>query len=512
MTFPGKYLKLQQKESTSEVIKTVHRCISSGKPVYRWQDTQTSFADPGDFIFSKGCETISFETEELTFTEGQAKHLLSIRPGRVALLWDKSFLWGYMAISTLRDLGFNLDLITGAAVRNGGLEGYQLLVVPGGWASLKSEELGEAGRRELRRFVEGGGGYLGLCGGAGLALQVDEGLGLLPVARKRLTDRLPNFNGSIEIKRKNGHPLWWGLQAETAFQVWWPSQFELLQPQKIKVLGRYGEPKSDFWVSDLNVRATEAAGLEWGSLEKVYQINLDPERLLNEPAVLEGAYGQGRVLLSYPHLETPGDTQGNLALFNIWYDLLADEPLSERDGKHEMSSLYEPIQVGDKSLENLQRMADEAEEIVALGEACDLWSWRNPWLLNWKRGIRGSEYGSMLVLLRGLLEELEQTDATIHVLAKSSFREMHKQPEQLQSLWSTFLNKSRLLVEAEGRSLLCRNAVTDMEVSPEVSILRTEIFNCVHCYGSRSYDGLYREILDRIDTLLFGALLASQAS
>jgi len=31
----------------------------------------------------------------------------------------------------------------------------------------------------------------------------------------------------------------------------------------------------------------------------------------------------------------------------------------------------------------------------------------------------------------------------------------------------------------------------------------------VRCYGSRSYGGLYRQLLDQIDGLLLGALLAS---
>jgi hypothetical protein len=30
-----------------------------------------------------------------------------------------------------------------------------------------------------------------------------------------------------------------------------------------------------------------------------------------------------------------------------------------------------------------------------------------------------------------------------------------------------------------------------------------EIFDCVHCDGSKSYGGLYRQLLDAIDSLLF---------
>jgi hypothetical protein len=52
-----------------------------------------------------------------------------------------------------------------------------------------------------------------------------------------------------------------------------------VKPNKIQILGRYGDPESDFCVSDLNVCETVAARLEWEQLEKAYQINLNPESL-----------------------------------------------------------------------------------------------------------------------------------------------------------------------------------------------------------------------------------------
>ncbi|MFA9433089.1 MAG: BPL-N domain-containing protein [Deltaproteobacteria bacterium] len=508
MTYPTKFFRLNQTGSFPEVIRTVNHCISQGESVFRWQGPQTSFANPGDLFLALGGKAeVLAPSEPVELPESTVKHLLPLKPGKVALLWDKSFLWGYLAVNTLRDLGFRFDLLTAEAVRQGGLNGCQLLVVPGGWASLKSEKLGKHGREELRRFVRSGGGYLGICGGAGLALQVDEGLGLLPVARKPMAERLPNFSGSIRVRQTVSHSLWWGLQGEAPFQVWWPSQFDLLKPDKVQILGRYGDPESDFCVSDLNVCETVAACLEWEQLEKAYQINLNPERLSNEPAIIAGEYGQGRVVLSYPHLETPGDVAGNMALFNIWHDLLSSSVLECPDDS-DGTKVANIVPVDEQSLEHVRAMARETEKLVALGERHNLWSWRNPWLLQWQRGVRGAEFGTIAVLLQGLVRELERTGGIASTYPKPSSLKIDAQFEKLVELWGLFRDKGRALVVEEARNLNDKKANNGEALSPQARDLRTEIFNCVRCYGSRSYGGLYRQLLDQIDSLLLGTLLA----
>ena len=510
MTYPQNFLKLNQTGSLPDVIRTVNHCISQGESVFRWQGPQKSFAAPGDLFFSSATGSGTFAAIEVSdLTEAEVKHLRPLNPGRVALLWDKSFLWGYLAVNTLRNLGFRFELLTAEAVRQGGLNGCQFLVVPGGWASLKSEELGKHGREELRRFVRRGGGYLGLCGGAGLALQVDEGLGLLPVARRLMAERLPNFSGSISVRSTGSHPLWYGLQGEVSLQVWWPSQFELVDTKKIQVLGRYGAPGKDFCVADLNVCDTEAAGLDWGNLEKNYQINLDPARLLDEPTILEGKYGEGRVFLSYAHLETPGDPEGSMALFNIWYDLLGTCPFRHSTTSDQLK-VPNMSRVGKERIERLREMVEEAEKLVSLGESFDLWSWRNPWLLQWKRGVLGAEFGTVFVLLRGLAKELERTGGMASVANAKTRQELDAHFTKLEELWRLFQSKGRVLLVEEARGIADRSTKNASKPSPRVQALRTEIFNCVQCYGSKSYGGLYRQLLDQIDRLLLGTLLGRQ--
>jgi hypothetical protein len=494
----------------AEAIRAAHRGLERGEPVYRWQGPKTSFAEPGDLIFPEphtDQPRLGAESVELADRPGQ--DLMPLRPGRAALLWDKSFLWGYMAVSLLRALGFPFELITAAAVRNGSLNACDLLVVPGGWASLKNQELGSVGRSELRRYVRGGGSYLGLCGGVGLALQVDEGLGLLPAGRKPMTHRLPNFSGSIRVRRTTTHPLWWGLKDEASFQVWWPSQFQLYRPGTIRVLGRYGQPESDFRVSDLNVQDTQAAGLDWQRLEQAYEINLDPERLVDEPAIVEGQYGRGRVLLSYPHLETPGDTSGNLALFNVWHYLLGASASPVHTTVQSASSLPGAEPVDDASLDRVQRLAGEAEELVALGESRRLWSWRNSWLLQWRRGIRGAEFGTICVLLRGLARELDRARISRGAPHAAPTHPAPRSIRRLEKLWRSFLPQSRVLLWLEEEALQKKAAGTEGGCRRRVRALRTELFGCVNCYGSKSYGGLYRALLDELDRLLLQALMTN---
>jgi hypothetical protein len=512
MTYPTNCLKLNQTSSFPEIIRTVNQCISQGESVFRWQGPQKSFAAPGDLFFSSATSGGTLAKTELSdLPEPEIRHLCPLKPGRAALLWDKSFLWGYMAVSALKDLGFAFDVLTSEAVRKQALNNYQVLFVPGGWASLKSESLGADGLEELRRYVSGGGAYLGICGGAGLALQVDEGLGLLPVTRKPMAERLPNFSGSIRVRQGGSHSLWWGLPGEVPFQVWWPSQFELVKPDKIQVLGRYGDPESDFFVSDLNVCETVGARLDWEQLEKVYQINLNPERLANEPAIIAGEYGRGRVVLSYPHLETPSDVAGNMALFNIWHDLLSSSVLECPD--HSVGTKAANIvPVDQQSLESVRQMAREAENLIVLGERYNLWSWRNPWLLQWQRGIRGAEFGTIAVLLQGLVRELERTGGMAPQYPTPSSWKIDTQFEKLLERWSLFRDKGRALLEDEARNLDDKKFNNGGTLSPRVRDLRAEIFNCVQCYGSKSYGGHYRQLLDQIDNLLLATLLAGQFS
>ena len=304
------------------------------------------------------------------------------------LLWDHGGLWSLMSWEACRQAGLEISPITAAEVAAGGLAGAQLILVPGGWPSLKRRALGRAGARAIRRFVEQGGLYLGLCGGAGLALRVKEGLGLVELQRVASGRRLAGASGPIQVELNDpDHPLWQGLGPRPCFHVWWPAQ--LARPrdeQPVQVLATYGPPAPGFCTSDL--RADQVAAHKWPALEESYGINLDPARLQGWPAVVEASRGQGRVILSHLHFDTPGDPVGLRVLANLWRAYLGREP----------SPRPEPFPASEPA----GGPAARAAELWEHGRRLGLWEPRSPVMPLWKRASRGLEFWSLLRLCRAL--------------------------------------------------------------------------------------------------------------
>ena len=64
---------------------------------------------------------------------------------------------------------FQIQRLSGEQIREGGLNGIDVLIHPGGSGSKQGRALGEAGRECVTEFVRAGGGFLGVCGGCYLA-------------------------------------------------------------------------------------------------------------------------------------------------------------------------------------------------------------------------------------------------------------------------------------------------------------------------------------------------------
>ena len=198
----------------------------------------------------------------------------------VALFWDESHLWGVLLWRALSGMGLNPRLLSAEHIRHGALqkEPPDTLLVPGGWARLKSLALGDGGRENIRDYVRGGGGYFGICGGAGLALASQGRTSLLDLcswSRKAARDRLPNFSGHLLCRTHEN-----GTDGEARLPVWWPSQFAPDPENPLEIVASYLEPGPDFWSADLSWSAV--APEEIPNWEALYGINLDPGRLRGE--------------------------------------------------------------------------------------------------------------------------------------------------------------------------------------------------------------------------------------
>lgn len=394
---------------------------------------------------------------------------------KIAFLWDESFLWGLMAFRALKAAGLPFELIRSQDIGKGILSGYKLLFVPGGWASNKIKTLGTDGITKIKEFVGKGGNYLGFCGGAGLATL--DGIGLLNISRKPTKERVPSFSGRLGLNLTD-HVIWRGI-TEPVFHAWWPSQF-LPATSSTRVLASYDHALSDAFSSDLNVGDTVRYS-SWSDKEKQYGINLNPDRFLNDSAVVEGTYGDGKVLLSLIHFDTPGDTNGAVVLKNIWRYLAGAE------GDDNVIALQRPSCGAHELFAELESAVDE---LIALGQRNFLWFWRNPMILQWQRGVRGLEYCTLYVLIKEISELIRYSDANPSLIADHAL--------EIKDLLTPFVEKAMPLLILERDAMRNGRITYEKCDDPEIQKIRTQLFS-----SSKSHGGMFKELLDKIDALLY---------
>jgi hypothetical protein len=422
----------------------------------------------------------------------------------VALLWTHSLVWGLLCIDALSSLGIPFRLLSASEVCRDSLDDFRILLVPGGWAAHKAQALGEKGRAKIAGFIDQGGSYIGFCGGAGLALSSPPALYLVPIRRMVLSERLPSASGRVYVSGMPAHSAFKDIPEKIPVSIWWPSQFLVPPDSEVSRLASYTRTQGeDFQVADIRVCDMDAA-VSWGELEKAYGINLDPARLEGQPAIIEARRGKGRLVLSYAHLETPGDTWGNRLFLNLLKyldgsncDGVARGETGGRTpgpfpGKGQsgllLTDMLAGVPNGGTPLSGTGKARQAVADLIAFGEANLLWNWRKPWLLNWRRGIRGLEYGSLFVCL-GCMAALEKRSGRV------------ESTEELERMTLEFCGLARrLLFEEKIASGL--GAVSKIgKVNEKVDSLRAALFG-----GKMNHGGLCAELFDLIDRMLLDAL------
>ncbi len=416
----------------------------------------------------------------------------AVRP--CALLWDESLVWGLMAQRALTDAGLPFDIVTAADIRRGKLKRYRMIFIPGGWASDKLEALGKEGRENIRQFVENGGSYFGICGGAGMA--TEEGLGLLPVVRKPMAERVPSFSGGIRLTCEE-HAIWNGIDTPD-FHAWWPSQLQVAAGDA-DVLAVYESPLNDAFTSDIALEYGKAIG--WSEMEHSYGILLDPARLRGEPAVVAGCYGLGKVILSLIHFDTPGDRNGAIALRNIWHLLSSYVPSHHQENSERPTS--EPTtKLSPELFQTTEEIRETVEGFVEFGVRNFLWHRRNPLLLQWRRGVRGMEYSTLMAMTREILAYAAMPH---HDRERVSNRQPGCMTEtQLRDALADIKKKLIPFIE-KAEKLLVRERLYMQSscLSPlnsgdeEINRLRKELFA-----SAMSHGGEFKCLIDAVDRLL----------
>lgn len=173
-----------------------------------------------------------------------------------------------------------VTLVTDQDIRMGVLQHFDAVVFSGGSGSSQGDSLDEVGRAAVRTFVEGGGGYLGICAGSYLALSdFSWGLGIINAKTKSPLWQRGEAIVEMELSAA-GVELFGAQHATTAIQY---ANGPIIEPA-----GREDLPPYDV--------------LAWFRTEVALN-GTPPGIMVDSPAMVSAAYGAGRVVLFSPHPE-----------------------------------------------------------------------------------------------------------------------------------------------------------------------------------------------------------------
>ncbi len=164
------------------------------------------------------------------------------------------------------------------------LKSFDVVVFSGGSGSAQAEAIGEAGRANVREYVRGGGGYVGICAGAYLACSNFKwGLGILNAST--VSSKWRRGQGFMDIEVTDEGRKLLGEVTGT-FKVRYHNG-PIIKPGERTDVPAY-----------LPVALFRSEIAEFGSPVGV---------MVNSPAQALGTFGKGRVFISSPHPEnTPG--------------------------------------------------------------------------------------------------------------------------------------------------------------------------------------------------------------
>jgi putative intracellular protease/amidase len=183
--------------------------------------------------------------------------------------------------------GAKLTVVKGADIRAGVLKKYDVVVFTGGSGSKQAEAIGETGRKEVKEFVERGGGYVGICAGAYLAC---EGFswGAKVLDAKTVSSKWRRGVGNVKMELTEEGRRILGDK---------PGQFDVRYANGPIIKHSTNTAIPDF--KPLALFRTELAE------------NETPKGVMvNSPAAAAGTLGKGRVITFSPHPEQTDGLEG----------------------------------------------------------------------------------------------------------------------------------------------------------------------------------------------------------
>ncbi|HVO68259.1 MAG TPA: hypothetical protein VMT12_17415, partial [Syntrophales bacterium] len=208
------------------------------------------------------------------------------------------------------------------------------------------------------------------------------------------------------------------------------------------------------------------------------------------------------VLLSLVHFDTPGDRNGGKVLRNLW-DYLAPGWSSESQVDRTLSGSRQLPYFPQKIHDAVQEIQAATEEFISFGARNFLWYWRNPLLLQWRRGIRGLEYGTLAVMIDKIVKLL------IHPRSDGT-KDQQETPEEKYAALLTndlleirdrlipFVKKAKSLVLRERYYMNTAHLSPTECADKDINSLRQELFG-----PAMSHGGHFKDLIDAVDRLLY---------
>lgn len=183
-------------------------------------------------------------------------------------------------------------------IRSGALSQFDLVVFPGGSGSRQAAALEKDGRKKVHQFIEGGGGYLGVCAGSYLAAR--------------------NYDWSLKIID--------GRTVDTQKGHWRRGEgmvkMELTEKGRL-ILGDYPKVVEVRYANGPIFAPAEDEALEDFVPLAYFRTELARNgaragAMVDTPAILSGHLGKGRVLCISPHPESSKSLHGIVRRAALW--------------------------------------------------------------------------------------------------------------------------------------------------------------------------------------------------
>jgi len=187
--------------------------------------------------------------------------------------------------------GFETTRVSPQEIRDGVLRDFDVLIMPGGSGSKQSRMLEEKGREVVKKFVEEGGGYVGICAGSYLASShYSWSLGLI---NAKVWDRSHWARGTGDISLNISPAGCQVLDVEEGELQCYYGQGPLLVPDNKPSLPGY-EVLASYGTEIAKKGAPQGA-------------------MVGTHAIVRTMYGEGRVICFSPHPEKTGGPNSIMA-------------------------------------------------------------------------------------------------------------------------------------------------------------------------------------------------------